>query len=392
MAPFFSLGRANALLACVCLFGCWLIPRHADAQLNRGNLWPLPRLLTVAPAGGKVGTTFDVECGGTDINGAEALLFSHPGIKATLLPPPAEPKDPKAKRKAKAPPPPRFSITLAKDVPLGLHDVRLVTRLGVSNPRAFHVGTLDVVREKEPNDDVDKAQKVEIGTTIFGVISGNTDVDYYTFAGKKGQRLVISCLTISIDSRLYPEIRVFDSEQRQIAFHRPLPGSDAVTSVTLPANGNYFIRINQFTYNAGGPDHFYLLSLSTGPWIDAVFPPVVEPGRTTQLALVGRNLPDGKIDPRAVIDGKTLEKCTVVVSAPADAQSLTRLAFSGAITPPQGLLDGFEYRLRTPTGVSNPVLLTFARDPLYLDYLTPETEQQIKVPCEVAGRIDKQGF
>ena len=231
-------------------------------------------------------------------------------------------------------------------MPLGLHDVRLVTRLGVSNPRAFHVGTLDVVREKEPNDDVDKAQKVEIGTTIFGVISGNTDVDYYTFAGKKGQRLVISCLTISIDSRLYPEIRVFDSEQRQIAFHRPLPGSDAVTSVTLPANGNYFIRINQFTYNAGGPDHFYLLSLSTGPWIDAVFPPVVEPGRTTQrLALVGRNLPDGKIDPRAVIDGKTLEKCTVVVSAPADAQSLTRLAFSGAITPPQGLLDGFEYRL-----------------------------------------------
>src|ERR1700677_961382 len=189
--------RRGAFLVILCLFSSLIIAESAHAQLIVGNQWPRPRLLTVAPAGGKIGTTLEMLCGGSELEQPESLIFSHPGITAAIVLPPApkvDPKDPKAQPKPVPPGPPKFTITIGKDVPLGLHDVRIVTKLGVSNPRAFQVGELDEVMEKEGNDDVEQAQKVEINTTINGVIGSATDVDYYSFTAKKGQRVVVSCL------------------------------------------------------------------------------------------------------------------------------------------------------------------------------------------------------
>src|SRR5262249_25505497 len=55
--------------------------------------------------------------------------------------------------------------------------------------------------------------------------------------------------------------------------------------------------------------------------------------------------------------------------------------------------DGFEFRLRNASGSSNPYLLTYARAPVILDNEandTPETAQEVPVPCEIAGRIEKR--
>ena len=49
---------------------------------------------------------------------------------------------------------------------------------------------------------------------------------------------------------------------------------------------------------------------------------MVEPGKATQVTLYGRNLPGGKLDPAAVIDGRVLEKLTVTVTAPGDPRPL----------------------------------------------------------------------
>ena len=53
----------------------------------------------------------------------------------------------------------KFKVTIPADAPLGIHDVRLVNKWGVSNARAFVVGDLPEVLEKEPNNDVDEAQR-----------------------------------------------------------------------------------------------------------------------------------------------------------------------------------------------------------------------------------------
>src|SRR5437667_252624 len=78
----------------------------------------------------------------------------------------------------------QFKVTVGPDVPLGCHDCRLVGKWGVSNPRVFAVGDLAEVQEKEPNNDVEVAQKVELNSTINGNMAGPADVDYYVFAGK----------------------------------------------------------------------------------------------------------------------------------------------------------------------------------------------------------------
>ncbi len=386
--------RALVLLSLVLGFAA-----PAQAQLNIGNNWPNPRLTVLTPTGGKPGTSVEVAFAGSELDDPEALVFSHPGIKGVPIIPPPPVVDPKAKpdpaKKIAPAPITKFTVTIAKDVPVGYHDVRFVNKFGVSNPRVFVVGDLVEVAEKEPNNEPAKeAQKIDIGTTVSGGIVNPTDVDFFVFAGKKGQRVLIHCLGASIDSRVMPEMRVFaKSSEKEIASDRATPGADGLLDVTLPADDEYLIRLNQFTYTAGGPEYFYRLNVSTGPWIDAVFPPMIEPGKTAQVTLYGRNLPGGKLDPASVLDGSVLEKLVVSIAAPADPALRSKLSFQGRVPPVSAMLDGFEYRFTGPTGVSNPVLITFAQAPVVIendDNDVPEKAQAVPTPCEIAGRIDKK--
>lgn len=370
----------------------------AQAQVVNGHQWPTPRLTILTPTGGKIGTSFEVTFTGTECEEPTGLLFSHPGITgAPIIPelpkPKLDPKtmkpDPKEKEPVR-PPITKFTVTVAKDVPVGFYDVRLVNKNGVSNPRRFVVGDLVEVAEKEPNNDVEQAQKVEIGTTISGAIAAGTDVDYVLFAGKKGQRVLVSCLTTSIDSRLDPEIRIINAKGQELTSYRPSPGHDGLVDVTIPDDGEYLVRLNKFTYTAGSAEYFYRLNIALAPYIDAVHPTMIEPGKPAQITLYGRNLPGGKLDPASTINGQVLEKLTVMVNAPNEPVTLK---YSGLITPLQATLDGFEYRLTGPTGASNPVLLTYARAAVVLendDNDTLEKAQAVPAPCEVAGRIDKK--
>ena len=363
------------------------------AQLNTGNQWPVPRLNFVMPLGGKPGTSVEVAFGGTDCEQPESLWFSHPGIKGTPVipePPKVDPKaDPKKEMKKDAKNDPaaitKFNVAIDKAVPTGHYDVRLVNSKGISNPRVFVVGELEEVLEKEPNNEPEQAQKIAVGQTINGTISAPTDVDYFEFTAKAGQRFLFHAATASIDSKLYPEMRIFDAAGRQVAYSRPLPYQDGLLDFTAPADATYWLRLNQFTYTVGGTDFFYRLNVSTGPWIDAIHPPMVPAGKPTQVVVYGRNLPGGVKDPAAVVDGIVLEKVTVTVNAPADPQKLDFFEF---VTPWQASLNGFEYRL----GASNPKFLEFSQVPIILendDNDTPDKAQKVTVPCEIAGRIDK---
>jgi hypothetical protein len=390
------MGARWAAVLVLTLAGAALFARPASAQ-QPGSLLPNPRLSTIVPAGGKAGTTVELTFTGTDVEEPQALLFSHPGIKAELVvPPPPPPPDPKKPAPPPQPTIPRFKVTIAADAPLGVHDVRLVNKWGVSNPRAFVVGDLAEVAEKEPNDDVDKAQRVELNTTITGAIATPTDVDYFVFAGKKGQRVIVSCLASSIDSRLNAALELYGSGGKLLAENRRYHDNDALLDCTLPEDGDYSIRLFEFTHSLGSPEHYYRLSITTGPWIDAVYPPMVEPGKTAKLTVWGRNLPGGQPDPSAVVAGRVLDKISVTVEVPNDPAALQRLTYrGGSIEPVVSGTDGFEYRLRTDAGTSsNPFLLTYARVPVVLDNEandTAETAQEVTVPCEIAGRIEKRG-
>jgi hypothetical protein len=360
---------------------------------------PSPRVQTVFPTGVKAGTSVEVTVAGFDVDEPEKLLFAHPGIKGELVvekETPPDPKNPKKKqpgKKAKAPPGQHtFKVTAAADVPPGLYDLRLVGKWGVSNPRTFAVGDQTEVAEKEPNNDVPEAQKVELGTAISGTFSGGTDVDYSAFLGKKGQRVVVSCLASSIDSKATPLIEVYDATGRKLGANRNARDNDALVDVVLPADGEFVVRLCQFTYTGGGPDYFYRLCVGAAPQIDAVFPPVVEAGKATQVTLYGRNLPGGQPADGYTADGRPLEKVTVSITPPADADA--KLTSRGHVEPNTALQDGFAYSLKGPGGTSNPVVIYLARDKLTVKAKpspTPEAAQVLGGPGEVTGFLAKRG-
>src|SRR5439155_14306670 len=112
---------------------------------------PSPRLDRLFPLGAAAGATVEVEVQGADLDGAKTLLFDHPGLRAEFI------KDR------------FFRITVAKEVPAGTYDVRLVGRWGVSNPRLLAVSHgLTEIAEKEPNDSIEQAQPVPVNCAVNG--------------------------------------------------------------------------------------------------------------------------------------------------------------------------------------------------------------------------------
>ncbi|MCX7699731.1 MAG: hypothetical protein N2039_02530 [Gemmataceae bacterium] len=379
-----------------------LIVSDVQAQPNLPTL-PRPRLQSIFPAGAQVGSTVEVTLTGTDIEDPEDLFFSHPGIKAEPIapPPPADGKPPEpppmptSRRRGNRPAPlgvTRFKITVAADVPPGLHDVRLINKWGISNPRPFAVGTMEERSEVEPNNDVPQAQAVPLNSVVNGMINQPTDVDYFQVTASKGQRVLLHVAASSIDSRARPAVEVYDTDGRRLAFQRRYRDADALADLTWPHDGPCFVRVFQFTHNSGNTDHYYRLTVTTGPWIDAVFPPMIEPGQSASITLFGRNLPGGTLDPGAIEEGRPLEKLVVQVSAPNDPAGRYRLATQDHIPAARGLLDGFEYRLTGSSGPSNPAWLLWAEAPVRLEQEPndqPDQATPIPLPADVAGRVDR---
>ena len=358
-----------------------------------------PRINHIMPMAGQAGATFELRVTGQDLNGIEGLHFNFPGVKVEAGASESTNAPVRTGKKGGKGGQPQgltthsFKVTLPANAPLGIQDVRIITKAGISNPRAFVVSDMKEYAEVEPNDDVPKAQKIEVNSSVSGVITTPTDVDYFVFAGKKGQRVVCSCLTTSIDSKLPAFVQLYGADGGYLGGNRAYKENDALLDAVLPADGDYYVRVFSFSYTLGGLDYFYRLTVSTAPWIDAVFPPVVEPGKETQVTVYGRNLPGGKLDPTAIVNERVLEKAIVTIKAPADPRAQQRLAYTGFNPPMASMIDGFDFRLKNDAGFSNPFLITYAPAPVVLDNGAnheQEKAQKVTTPCVIAGRIDKK--
>ncbi|MFO0864066.1 MAG: PPC domain-containing protein [Gemmataceae bacterium] len=221
-------------------------------------------------------------------------------------------------------------------------------------------------------------------------------MDYFRFAGKKGQRLVISCLTSSIDSRLPAMLELFQqtpSGAKYLGSNRNYRDNDALLETALPEDGEYYLRLSSFTYTQGGQDYFYRLTLHAGPWIDAVFPPAVEIGKEAKVTVYGRNLPGGTMTKEAAIDGRPLEKAVVAVQG-LDAKNAAKLNVAGYLDPSLAIFDGSSIRVKSPLGSSNAALLIASDVPVVAEVEpnnSSEKPQTVATPCMVAGHIDAAG-
>lgn len=332
---------------------------------------PVPELWTVFPAGGQRGTSVTVTLTGANLEQADAMVFSHPGITG------------QATQAEGA----RFDVQIAAGVPSGIYEARFAGTLGVSNPRAFVVGHLEETAQTEASKRQVAAQPIGVGATINGRVDAAAR-DYYRLKLRRGQRVVIECLAERIDSRLDGTLSVRNAAGRLLASNRDSVGRDPLIDFTAPAHDEYLIVVYDSVYR-GGADYFYRLSVHNDAYIDYVFPPCGLPGTNNVLEIFGRNLPGGQ--PANVrVDGAPLQRSTTSVELPADEGTSCRLGFGDRVAPPSAFLDGFEYRL----GESRPVRLGRAQAPLATEAEpnnSPAEAQVLNVPCDVAGQFYPAG-
>lgn len=205
---------------------------------------PAPRLLTTMPMGGQVGSSFDVKITGQNIDKADELSFSHPGITA--------------KKKLGADGKPvanTYVVSIAKDCPLGIHEARVMTRLGVSTTRVFNVGSLAEVTQAKPNTTLENALKLDLNS-ICNAVMTKQKIDHYTFEAAKGQRVIVDCASKGIDSKLKPVLIIADEQGMDMVVER----RGGALDFKAPETGKYVIKVHGLTYD-GGPYYFYRLAV-----------------------------------------------------------------------------------------------------------------------------------
>ena len=146
-------------------------------------------LVSVFPAGGRQGTTVDVEFASNDrtnkgdelhgLKGAlDLVIDGAPGITFSDV---ANLSDIKVKAK----------LTIAQDAVPGRRMIRVrCAQTGITNYTYFTVGSLPEAVEVERNNEPRRAQEVTLPVVVNGRVSQTLEIDYYKFTSRKGKKLV----------------------------------------------------------------------------------------------------------------------------------------------------------------------------------------------------------
>ncbi len=236
--------RSMVFAALICGTFCCL-PLAAFAQ-SVGL--PLPRLLTTTPMGAKVGSLVEVTISGEYLDDVNELTFSDRRITA------ARKRDAAGQPEAN-----KYVVTIAADCPTGIHEARVMTRLGISSSRAFCVGTLDEVTVTKPNTTLATAMELKVNSICNAVMTTRA-VDHFVFEGRKGQRVIVDCATRGIDSKLDAVLIVADALGRDLLVER----RGGTLDFTVPSDGRYVVKVHELTFKGGQP-FYYRLALSELP-------------------------------------------------------------------------------------------------------------------------------
>jgi hypothetical protein len=349
----------------------WCASAVAKADL------PLARLSTLWPPGGSTGKSVEVSVTGSDLDGLREMRFSDPRITGKMKA--AEPPG-----KAGGPGP--FVVTIPAGVRPGIYEARVVGLFGISNPRAFEVSDLPEIVQKPTNHTSGTAAPVSVGCVINSRAEASA-ADYYQFEAQVGQRILIECHGVELDSRIEPTLFLYTATGRELERSR----RGGLLDYTVAESGEYRVKVHDALFR-GGDEYFYRLAISTHPHIDFIFPPAGVAGTKGKYTLYGRNLPGGCATPERAVDGKVLERLEVEIDLP--PRGAVDNQVDAGTSVPWGLAmagaDEMTYRLLSTNGVSNPVRISLADAPVAVERKpnsTATSAQPIDVPGVYVGQF-----
>jgi hypothetical protein len=236
-----------------------------------------PKVSSISPLGVRRGEGTEVTFFGSNLEGKARLIAP---FAAEVVPISADVASWKVK------------ITPSADTPVGVYVCRIRTDDGLTAPFLFAVGQLPEVQEKEDNGSFELAQAIPSACVVEGNSAGN-DVDFFRFAGKKGQRIVVDAQCSRIGSGVDPSLRLSTAAHAYVASADDTPGlmTDARLTAILPEDSDYVIELSDSSYQGDGRA-IYRLVVGPLPVADEVFPLGGRKCETIGLELRGGTLPN----------------------------------------------------------------------------------------------------
>ncbi|HVR35066.1 MAG TPA: pre-peptidase C-terminal domain-containing protein, partial [Methylomirabilota bacterium] len=258
---------------------------------------PAPKINSVFPEwlqrGGEVEVTFQ----GENLSEVQEVLFSgEPGFSGTVVRPATQAVnvDSPGNSFSVVPPTPddkrvkvRIQVEAGRSV--SPREARLASGAGVSNPVTLHVVDAPWVPEREPNNDREAAQRIELPAAIAGRMQVAADVDVFRFEAQKGERLVFDVHASRGGSPLDSSLALWDAEGRELARSEDANLLDSLIRFEVPEDGVYFLELRDFQFRGGGGYKYHLMAGAI-PYVDRIFPPGGAVGDEVKLSLTGDNL------------------------------------------------------------------------------------------------------
>ena len=260
-----------------------------------------PTLQKLTPTGAQRGTQVTVTITGTNIGDATRLIFSEPGfssritsvkevpIEKMVVPKGVVRTDAPIEDKAR-----KFELTalvsIAKEVPHGIHGFRLHTPLGVSNQLRFAVSSIAEMQEQEPNEP-GKPQGVTLPAALVGALGTAGDVDAYRFTARAGDEMVFQVVARPLGARFDSVVRLLDASGKLVAENNDLDlNRDSVLTWRFTDAGTYSIAIEDLEHGGGADGFAYRIYAGVLPYLTGVFPLGVRGGAGGDVAVSGVNL------------------------------------------------------------------------------------------------------
>jgi hypothetical protein len=320
----------------------------------------------IYPAGGQRGTSVAVRIGGFDLYESCPFYLQGLGVKGssrlervkTIWFEGAVIPQPGSQKKEDYPQDYTGTISIAADAPTGNRYWNVSTSQGISEIRKFIVGHLPEIIEQEIEGEPVPV-KVALPVTINGRIFPREDIDVWTVDLQAGRVVTCAVNAARIGSGLDSRLEIRDPTGRRIAENSDWFGSDSFVRFRAETTGRYSIRIHDVSFE-GLQNFVYRLTVTDGPWIDAVYPLGGQRGTRGDFELLGSNL-----------SGKPVR-----------------------VTLPNGADDSFGYRFSQGKRTSNETRIALGDSPELLESEPNGQAAQAKnvtFPATLNGRIDRPG-
>ena len=212
-------------------------------------------------------------------------------------------------------------VTVAPDAKPGRREIRVITKLGVSNPLPFYVGQVPEVarkpmktcqlpvlgkeylaqRKRPPEEE---ELRVTVPCTMNGQIAAG-EVNRYRFQASKGQRLVISAkarelvpyVADAVPGWFQAVLRLCDANGKELAYNDDFRfNPDPLIYFEVPEDGEYVLTINEALFR-GRESFVYRITIGELPFVTSIFPLGGRVGEPVKIEMTGWNLEKATLSP-----------------------------------------------------------------------------------------------